>query len=109
MAALEQEWLASGLPVPALMEKVGLGMAAWCLARPQLLTDGVLVLVGPGHNGGDGLVVARELAQAGVRVRFWCPLPLRQALTQEHHRHLQWLGMAELLSLIHISEPTRPY
>lgn len=96
MAALEQEWLASGLPVPALMEKVGLAMAAWCLARPQLLTDGVLVLVGPGHNGGDGLVVARELAQAGVRVRFWCPLPLRQALTQEHHRHLQWLGMAEL-------------
>ena len=73
MVALEQEWLASGLPVPALMEKVGLAMAAWCLQQPGLLEQGVLVLVGPGHNGGDGLVVAREL------------------------------------SLIHISEPTRPY
>jgi len=96
MVALEQEWLASGLPVPALMEKVGLAMAAWCLARPQLLRDGVLVLVGPGHNGGDGLVVARELFQAGVAVRLWCPLPLRQPLTQEHHRHLHWLGVDEL-------------
>jgi len=28
MAALEQDWLASGLPVPSLMEKVGLAMAA---------------------------------------------------------------------------------
>ena len=78
MVALEQEWLASGLPVAALMEKVGLAMTAWCLARPELLANGVLVLVGPGHNGGDGLVVARELSQAGVAVRIWCPLPLRQ-------------------------------
>ena len=66
MVALEEEWLASGLPVPALMEKVGLAMTAWCLARRELLANGVLVLVGPGHNGGDGLVVARELAQAGA-------------------------------------------
>ena len=57
MTTLEREWLASGLPVAALMEKVGLAMAAWFLARPELLREGVLVLVGPGHNGGDGLVV----------------------------------------------------
>ena len=96
MVALEQEWLASGLPVPALMDKVGLAMAAWCLARPILLADGVVVLVGPGHNGGDGLVVARELAHAGVPVRIWCPLPLQQTLTQDHHRHVGWLGVPEL-------------
>ena len=47
MLALEQEWLASGLPVAALMETVGQRMADWFLARPQLLTSGVLVLVGP--------------------------------------------------------------
>ena len=95
MLTLEQQWLASGLPVAALMESVGQGMAEWCLQRPERLQHGVLVLVGPGHNGGDGLVLGRKLREAGVAVRVWAPLPLRQSLTQEHWRHL-------LLSLIHI-------
>ena len=93
MAALEQDWLASGLPVPSLMEKVGLAMAAWLLERPTWLNAGVLVLVGPGHNGGDGLVVARELAQAGVAVRLWLPMPIRASLTQQHLDHARWLGI----------------
>jgi hydroxyethylthiazole kinase-like uncharacterized protein yjeF len=96
MTTLEREWLASGLPVAALMEKVGLAMAAWFLARPELLREGVLVLVGPGHNGGDGLVVARELAQAGVAVRLWAPLPIRQPLTEQHWSHARWLGLPVL-------------
>jgi len=96
MVALERDWLASGLPVPALMEKVGLAMAAWFLDRPTLLAAGALLLVGPGHNGGDGLVVARELAQAGVTVRLWAPLPIRQPLTQQHWDHARWLGLPVL-------------
>ena len=96
MLALEQEWLGSGLPVAALMEAVGQAMADWCLQRRKRLEQGVLVLVGPGHNGGDGLVVARRLLHAGVEVRLWAPLPLRQALTQEHWRHLEWLGATVL-------------
>ena len=44
MLALEQDWLGSGLPVPALMETVGQRMAEWCLERPDRLRDGVLVL-----------------------------------------------------------------
>ena len=51
MLALEREWLATGLPVAALMETVGQRMADWFLARSELLASGVLVLVGPGHNG----------------------------------------------------------
>ena len=96
MLALEQEWLGSGLPVAALMEAVGQAMADWCLQRPKRLEQGVLVLVGPGHNGGDGLVMARRLIDAGVEVRLWAPLPLRQTLTQEHWRHLEWLGATVL-------------
>ena len=98
MLALEREWLASGLPVAALMETVGQRMADWFLAREELLSSGVVVLVGPGHNGGDGLVVARKLLEAGVDVRVWAPMPLRQPLTQEHWRHLIWLGASELSS-----------
>ncbi len=66
MLALEREWLASGLPVAALMETVGQRMADWLLAHEELLRSGVVVLVGPGHNGGDGLVVARKLLEAGA-------------------------------------------
>ena len=96
MAAVEQRLFDSGMPVAALMEKVGLAMAAWLLARRDLLRHGVVVLVGPGHNGGDGLVVARELHLAGVEVSLWCPLPIRKPLTAEHLRHGEWLGLRRL-------------
>ncbi len=96
MLAFEQEWLGSGLPVAALMEAVGQAMADWCLQRWNRLENGVLVLVGPGHNGGDGLVLARRLMHAGVSVRLWIPLPLQRSLTQEHWRHLEWLGAHRL-------------
>ncbi len=93
MVAVEQRLFDSGMPVAALMEKVGLAMAAWLLARRDLLRNGVVVLVGPGHNGGDGLVVARELHLAGIEVSLWCPLPIRKPLTAEHRRHGDWLGL----------------
>ena len=93
MLELEQQWLSSGLPVAALMETVGQRMAEWCLQRPARLAQGVLVLVGPGHNGGDGLVLGRKLLERGIAVRLWAPLPLRQSLTREHWRHLLWLGV----------------
>ena len=75
MAALEAKLFASGLPVEALMEKAALALSQRLLAlrgRRQpggIPSCGVVVLVGPGHNGGDGLVVARELHLAGVPVR----------------------------------------
>jgi ADP-dependent NAD(P)H-hydrate dehydratase / NAD(P)H-hydrate epimerase len=94
MAALETELFASGLPVEALMEKAALQISRRLLAEPALLADGVLVLVGPGHNGGDGLVVARELHLAGVGVSLWSPFERRKPLTDAHWRHALWLGLA---------------
>lgn len=49
-------------PAPALMERAGLAAAE---AARRMLADGdrVLVLAGPGNNGGDAFVVARHLAR----------------------------------------------
>ncbi|MCT0208507.1 NAD(P)H-hydrate epimerase [Synechococcus sp. CS-1332] len=94
MAAIEQELFASGLPVEALMEKAALAVSRRLLERPgRDHHDGLLVLVGPGHNGGDGLVVAREWHLAGGRVRIWCPFERRRPLTEAHLRHAHWLGL----------------
>lgn len=60
-----------GVPGDALMEEAGRAVAAAALAMlgrgPHRRAGQVLVLVGPGNNGGDGHVAARHLAAAGVR------------------------------------------
>ena len=71
MQQVEAALFAQGLPVAALMEQAGLGLAQAVLQHPGIARLGVLVLVGPGHNGGDGLVVARELHLHGIAVRIW--------------------------------------
>ncbi|MBK8758941.1 MAG: NAD(P)H-hydrate dehydratase [Sulfuritalea sp.] len=51
---------------PSLMERAG--RAAASFVRERFGHGRVLVCAGPGNNGGDGLVMARELARAGVSV-----------------------------------------
>lgn len=60
-----------GTPGEALMEEAGTATAAAARAL-MVSTDRpsgslVLILCGPGNNGGDGLVAARRLAALGVR------------------------------------------
>jgi NAD(P)H-hydrate epimerase len=70
MRALEQAAVDAGATWPGLMEQAGRGMAEHALA---LLDEArrALVLVGPGNNGGDGLVIARRLYDAGIRVALY--------------------------------------
>jgi NAD(P)H-hydrate epimerase len=66
MQRLEAE---CGVPLPQLMENAGLAVAqeAW-LMLGEIAERRILVLAGPGNNGGDGLVAARHLKDWGADV-----------------------------------------
>lgn len=68
MRALEQRADASGNSYATMMERAGRAVADAIIARYSARDLRVLVLVGPGNNGGDGLVCARYLDDAGARV-----------------------------------------
>ncbi|WCN37529.1 NAD(P)H-hydrate dehydratase [Aneurinibacillus uraniidurans] len=58
-----------GIPGFVLMENAGAAVAREISRR---WSEGmVVILAGPGNNGGDGLVIARHLANAGRDVRLW--------------------------------------
>ena len=69
MREIESRSERAGVSTDALMENAGLAVAktARRMAGP-LAGVPVVVLVGPGNNGGDGLVTARHLARWGASV-----------------------------------------
>lgn len=93
MTSAEQRAIDSGTAVEALMERAGTAVAeaAWRFAgnRP------VLVLAGPGNNGGDGYVTARKLAERGIDVRVAALAePKSEAAV---HARSHWQGPVEAL------------
>ena len=72
MTALEQESECQGTSTDTLMENAGLAVAQYARQRLEGLGSaagaGVVVLVGPGNNGADGLVAARHLRKWGAEV-----------------------------------------
>ena len=73
MTALEQESERQGTTTDTLMERAGLAVAAIARQRLAAAPGGfaganILVLVGPGNNGADGLVAARHLRRWGAEV-----------------------------------------
>ncbi|MBD3562300.1 NAD(P)H-hydrate epimerase, partial [Planktothrix sp. FACHB-1355] len=121
MRDIEGRIFAAGMPVAALMEKVagaivdriiGDGglvkhLGASILATPKNYPPNtsplyknfppqfrkVTILVGPGHNGGDALVVARELHFQGFIVGIYCPFPKLKELTSQHAQYAKSLGI----------------
>ncbi|MDE3151808.1 MAG: NAD(P)H-hydrate dehydratase, partial [Gemmatimonadota bacterium] len=68
-AARDAAAIAAGTPSATLMDRAGTATAREIARRLGPVDHRrVLVLCGPGNNGGDGWVVARALARAGARV-----------------------------------------
>ena len=89
---IEHLTFAWGMPVAALMEKVG------CLLferithyYPRSTYPRVGLLIGPGHNGADALVVGRELLLEGREVWAWLLKPGKE-LTQAHQSYFERMG-----------------
>jgi NAD(P)H-hydrate epimerase len=114
MRDIEDRIFAAGMPVVALMEKVA-GLIArriqeipptppkkggYILSNTPFLRisaqaggSRVGILVGPGHNGGDALVVARELHFRGYEVWIYSPFSKFKELTSQHLQYAQSLGI----------------
>lgn len=91
MRAAEQALFASGVPEYDVMVRAGRA-AAEIIWRAGAKRD-VLVLCGPGNNGGDGYVIARTLKEHGVPVRV---AALADPVTQSAKQALaDWGGEVE--------------
>jgi NAD(P)H-hydrate epimerase len=90
MSAADRAAVVAGTPLATLMQRAGAGVAREILARFDRCA--VVVLCGPGNNGGDGFVVACELAAIGWPVRV-ALLGARDALPgAAREQALLWRG-----------------
>lgn len=97
MARADAAAAAGGLPGTALMEAAGRAVAEAAMGRHRLRP--VVVLCGPGNNGGDGFVAAQHLQAAGWPVRVGL-LGSRDVLKGDAAWAAQsWRGAVETLSL----------
>ena len=101
MQEIERAAVQAGVSLDSLMENAGRAIAD--ALRDLLPTAGsgpALVLVGPGNNGGDGLVAARHLAARGISVTAY--LFLARAAEDEKRD----LAVEAGVEIVHASEDT---
>ena len=91
MAEADRLTVASGIGETALMENAGRPVAQAIMDR--WTPRPVLVLCGPGSNGGDGFVAARRLAQADWPVRVALLVPREQLRGAAAHHAALWRGV----------------
>ncbi len=97
MKEIEGLIFAAGMPVAALMEKVGLLITQRLTELyPTQAYPHVGILVGAGYNGGDALVIARELHHQGRQVKIHTVLEKSKPLTRVHGCYAKSLGIASV-------------
>ncbi|GAG87463.1 unnamed protein product [marine sediment metagenome] len=72
MRRIEEDCAKIGISVSVLMENAGRAVAEEVRKiRGTIDQQHILLLIGPGNNGGDGLVAARHLHDWGARVSLY--------------------------------------
>jgi hydroxyethylthiazole kinase-like uncharacterized protein yjeF len=94
--AADRAAVASGTPLSVLMQRAGEAVAAEVMAR--WTQRPVLVLCGPGDNGGDGFVAAARLAFAGWPVRVAALAEVGRLKGAAAEAAGRWRGPVEPLS-----------
>jgi len=102
MRALEQAAMTSGQASGAeLMERAGAGVVEKIQSLPQSRAfRRVLVLCGPGNNGGDGYVIARLLTAAGLKVQLLGMGALDRMPADAALNRLRWEEIGKTLDLM---------
>src|SRR5512143_2767132 len=75
MRRIEAASDAAGHTYAAMMERAGGAVARVVQTRLDVRAQRILVLVGTGNNGGDGLVMARHLHDAGAEIGVYLLKP----------------------------------
>ena len=93
MARADALAMAGGMPGFTLMRAAGLGCAA--LLHQRWPEGRVVVLSGPGNNGGDGFVIAERLKTLGRQVRLGLLGPVDRLRGDAATAHGLWRGETE--------------
>jgi NAD(P)H-hydrate epimerase len=93
MGEADRMTVEAGTPVIELMENAGVAVAGEIARRWSVRP--VVVLCGPGNNGGDGLVAARLLAEAGWPVRVALLGSIDRLAGAAQHHAQRWRGAIE--------------
>ncbi|KAK1830592.1 NAD(P)H-hydrate epimerase [Podospora conica] len=94
-AALDKELMSTGaFSIDQLMELAGLSVSQ-AVYRVHPISRGprILVAVGPGNNGGDGLVAARHLRHYGYKPTIYYPKRSKNELYQRLAKQLEDLDV----------------
>jgi ADP-dependent NAD(P)H-hydrate dehydratase / NAD(P)H-hydrate epimerase len=107
MTGADRRAQALGIPGGQLMEHAGVAVAA--AARALAIDTGrwqrgpIVVLAGPGNNGGDGLVAARHLAGAGSKVVIALVASAARPTTPDAARNWDRVVRDDRITIVHTS------